>query len=304
MTKLVLATRRSKLALAQSRAFAAELARAAPGVEVTELPIVTQGDVRTDRPLYELGGKGLFVKELEVALLEGRAHFAVHSIKDVPAALPEGLVLGCIPRREDPRDALCARGGATLATLPAGARVGTGSLRRKLELERARPELEVVAIRGNVDTRLGKVDAGELDAVVLALAGLRRLGLEARATDVLEPERSLPAIGQGALGIECRADDEVVRDALARLVCRDTTLAVLAERAVLIAASGDCHTPIAAHAVRCPAEGGDELWLRALLAEPDGTRLRRAERRVPWPSDEHDAHALGLELGRELAARA
>ncbi|MBL8610779.1 MAG: hydroxymethylbilane synthase, partial [Myxococcales bacterium] len=200
--RVVYATRKSALALAQSRAFVARLVASSPGLEVAEEQVVTTGDKIQDRPLSEVGGKGLFVKEIEEALLDGRAHFAVHSIKDVPAELPPGLELVCIPRREDPRDVLVAPRHGTLAALPAGARVGTSSLRRAIALSRARPDLVIGPLRGNVDTRLRKVDAGEHDAIVLARAGLVRLGLEARATDVLAPEISLPAVGQGALGIE------------------------------------------------------------------------------------------------------
>ncbi|XXS73880.1 hydroxymethylbilane synthase [Sorangium sp. So ce131] len=294
--ELTLATRRSALALAQSRAFARALEAAVPGLSLRELEVVTSGDKTQDRPLQDIGGKGLFIKELEEALLDGRADFAVHSIKDVPAELAPALRIACIPAREDPRDALVTRSGAPLAELPAGARIGTSSLRRAVALRAARPDLQIEPVRGNVDTRLRKVADGAFDAIVLALAGLKRLGLEGRATEVLSPEVSLPAIGQGALGIECRVEDARVHDVLARLADDETTVCVTAERAVMAAVEGSCRTPVAAYAVRA----GDALWLRGLLAEPDGTRLRTAERRIAWPGDAREAARLGEELGAQL----
>ena len=297
--KLTLATRRSALALAQSRAFARTLVDASPGLSIEELHVVTSGDKTQDIPLQDIGGKGLFIKELEEALLDGRADFAVHSIKDVPAVIADSLVIAAIPRRDDPRDALVSRSGATLAGLPAGARVGTGSLRRALALRSRRPDLVVEPIRGNVDTRLRKVDEGQFEGVILAFAGLRRLGLEARATEVLAPEVSLPAIGQGALGIECRRDDARTREVLACIVDRETSICVTAERAVMAAVDGNCRTPVAAFAVR---EGGS-MRLRALLAEPDGSNLRTTERLAAWPADEGEAEAIGRDAGEELAGR-
>ncbi|WP_437534200.1 hydroxymethylbilane synthase [Sorangium sp. So ce726] len=295
-TELTLATRRSALALAQSRAFARSLEAAVPDLSLRELEVVTSGDKTQDRSLQDIGGKGLFIKELEEALLDRRADFAVHSIKDVPAEIAPALCLACIPAREDPRDALVTRSGALLAELPAGARVGTSSLRRAVALREARPDLVIEPVRGNVDTRLRKVFDGGFDAVVLALAGLKRLGLEGRATEVLSPEVSLPAIGQGALGIECRTADASVRDVLATLADAETTICVSAERAVMAAVEGSCRTPVAAYAVR----DGDALWLRALLAEPDGSRLRRAERRLSWPRNVRETERIGADLGAEL----
>ena len=297
--KLVLATRRSALALAQSRAFAKTLVSSVPGLSIEELHVVTSGDRTQDKPLQDIGGKGLFIKELEEALLDGRADFAVHSIKDVPAVIADSLFLAAIPRREDPRDALVTRTGARLAELPAGARVGTGSLRRALALRGARPDLVVEPVRGNVDTRLRKVDEGQYDAVVLAFAGLKRLGLEGRATEVLEPGVSLPAIGQGALGIECRRDDGRTAEALAAIVDAETSLCVTAERAVMAAVDGNCRTPVAAFAERA----GDRLRLRALLAEPDGSDLRTTERLVAWPADAAEAERIGKDAGDELVRR-
>lgn len=302
---LTLATRRSALALAQSRAFLGALVARTPGLAVEELQVVTSGDKDQTSRLSDIGGKGLFVKELEEALYARAADLAVHSIKDVPAALAPGLVIGCVPPREDPRDALIGRGGARLADLPQGARVGTSSLRRALCLKRARPDLVIEPLRGNVDTRLRRVDEGAYDAAVLALAGLRRLGLEGRATEVLEPEVSLPAVGQGALGIECREADDEVLAILAPLADAPTWICVAAERAVLSAVGGDCKTPVAAFARRV---GGD-LLLDALLADADGTRLRTGARRVPFPAlpdvtggaaSRDEAERVGRDLGEEL----
>ncbi len=295
--KLVLATRKSALALAQSRAFAASLVAANPGLEVEELHITTSGDRFAQERLQDIGGKGLFVKELEEALYDGRADFAVHSIKDVPAELAPGLSLACIPRREDPRDVLVSRGDKRLAELPQGAKVGTSSMRRALALRESRPDLVIEALRGNVDTRLRRVEEGVFDAIVLAYAGLRRLGLQDRATEVLEPSVSLPAVGQGALGIECRDDDARVRGVLAVLAHEETSICVAAERAFMAAVGGSCRLPVAAHAVR--VEAGIEL--RALVADNDGSRVRRGEKRGPFPADQAAAGAMGAALGRELA---
>jgi hydroxymethylbilane synthase len=294
------ATRRSALALAQCRAFVARLKAAHPGLETTELLVVTTGDRIQDRPLAEVGGKGLFVKEIEEALLERRADFAVHSIKDMPGLVPEGLAITCIPAREDAHDALVAPGHRTLAGLPAGARVGTSSLRRMIALKTARPDLNVLSCRGNVDTRLRKLDAGEFDAIVLARAGLVRLGLEGRATQVLSAELSLPAVGQGALGIECRAGDSAIEALLAPLHDVETATCVAAERGVLVALGGDCKTPMAAHANR----SGARLLLRAFVANPDGSARRDGARDVAWPASESAAREVGLDLGRELSAPA
>ncbi|HLK40989.1 MAG TPA: hydroxymethylbilane synthase [Polyangiaceae bacterium] len=291
------ATRRSALALAQSRAFVARLLAGEAAAALTELQVITTGDRVQDRPLADIGGKGLFVKEIEEALLEGRADFAVHSIKDVPGTLPAGLVIACVPEREDPRDVVVAPRHRTIDALPMGARVGTSSLRRAVSLLARRPDLVISPMRGNVDTRLRKVDGGDCDAIVLARAGLVRLGLVARATEVLEPEVSLPAVGQGALGIECRVDDEATRALLARVHHLDTSIAVAAERGVLVALEGDCKTPLAAHARR--VEG--RLQIAAFVADSGGGRLRRGERDVPWPSSEAEARDVGLSLGKELA---
>jgi hydroxymethylbilane synthase len=296
MPRLTYATRKSPLALAQSRAFAAKLKACHADLELLELLVVTTGDKIQDRPLSEVGGKGLFVKEIEEALLDGRADLAVHSIKDVPGVLPPGLAIGCVPLREDPKDVLVAPRHKTLAALPSGARVGTSSLRRKLSLLLSRPDLEVLPLRGNVDTRLRKLETEELAGIVLARAGLLRLGLGDRATEILSPEVSLPAIGQGALGIEIRAGDGAARDLVARLHDSDTGACVAAERGVLVALGGDCKTPIAAFAER--SEG--KMRFRAFVANPDGSRLRKGARLAAWPANEREATELGLALGREL----
>jgi hydroxymethylbilane synthase len=297
--RLTLATRRSALALAQSRAFARSLADKTPGLAIEELLVVTSGDKTQDKPLQDIGGKGLFIKELEEALLDGRADFAVHSIKDVPAELAPGLAIACVPAREDPRDVLVTRDGMKLADLPPGAKVGTSSLRRVVALRAARPDLVFEPARGNVDTRIRKVHEGQYDAVVLALAGLKRLGWEDRATEILSPDVSLPAIGQGALGIECKDGDDATRAVLAVLTHAETAICVAAERAVMAAVDGSCRLPVAAHATR----EGQELRLRALLADPDGSNLRRGERTAAWPASEGDAAKLGRDLGAELKGR-
>jgi len=294
---LTYATRRSALALAQSRAFVARLRDLDESVKTRELEIVTSGDRIQDRPLAAVGGKGLFVKEIEDALLDRRADFAVHSMKDMPGLVPAGLVIACVPRREDPRDVLVAPRHRTLDALPKGARVGTSSLRRARSLEALRGDLVVVGLRGNVDTRLRKVDEGQCDAIVLARAGLVRLGLGARATEVLTLGASLPAPGQGALGIECREDDAPTRTLLARLHDTETATCVAAERGVLVAVGGDCRTPLGVHAER----SGDLMRLRAFVANLAGAGFFRAERTFPWPSDEAQAARIGRTLGDYLS---
>jgi hydroxymethylbilane synthase len=295
--KVVLATRRSKLALAQARAYVRQLIARNPGLEVEELHVVTSGDRIQDRSLQEIGGKGLFIKEIEEALLEGRADFAVHSIKDVPAELAPGLFLGAIPKREDPRDVLVTRGGG-LDALPHGARIGTSSMRRALQLKMARPDLRTEPLRGNVDTRLRKLEEGAIDAIVLAYAGLRRLDLGARADEVFEPEAMLPAVGQGALGIECREDDARMQALLATTDDVETRIAVEGERAFMRAVGGSCQLPVAAYCVL----GATELTVRGLLADADGSNVRRGERRAARPSDPLEARRVAAALGDELGA--
>ncbi len=307
MPRLVYATRRSALALAQCRAFVARLRAAHPDLELVEEQVVTTGDKIQDRPLSEVGGKGLFVKEIEEALLERRADIAVHSIKDVPATLPDGLAITCIPAREDPRDVLVAPRNGKLADLPPGAKVGTSSLRRAIAIRAARPDLVIVPMRGNVDTRLRKVDAGECDAIVLARAGLVRLGLADRATEILSPDVSLPAVGQGALGIESRTDDDATRSLLAVLADEVTSRCVHAERGVLAALGADCKTPLGAHAERVESNGAVTMRLRAFVAEPGDApgvakRLERHDETIPWPATDEEATALGKRVGDRLVA--
>ncbi|HVJ90694.1 MAG TPA: hydroxymethylbilane synthase [Labilithrix sp.] len=304
MPRLVYATRRSALALAQCRAFVARLAANNPGLELVEEQVVTTGDKIQDRPLSEVGGKGLFVKEIEEALLERRADIAVHSIKDVPATLPEGLAITCIPAREDPRDVLVSPRYRTLAALPKGAKIGTSSLRRAACLLAVRPDLVIVPLRGNVDTRLRKVDAGEADGIILARAGLVRLGLAGRATEIFEPEISLPAVGQGALGIESRIDDVDTRERLSALSDPTTSRAVHAERGVLLALGGDCKTPLAAYAERVEVNGVVSMRLRALIAVSDNvgnaSRIARRDETIAWPESDAEASLFGDRVGRSL----
>jgi hydroxymethylbilane synthase len=293
--RLVVATRKSQLALAQSRAWRLRLEQVT-GMATEELHVTTTGDRVQEVALSSIGGKGLFIKEIEEALLDRRADIAVHSLKDVPAELASSLVLGCIPEREDARDVVVTRTGVRFEALPRGSKVGTSSLRRMSMLRAWRPDLEYVPIRGNVDTRLRKCGDGTVDAIVLAYAGLIRLDLAARATEVLDPSRCLPAIGQGALAIEQRAGDVEVYEIISKLSHSDTTLAVAAERGVMSAVEGSCQTPVAAYAVRSDAR----LFLRGMLADPDGSHARFREVRAEWPASEDAAFALGLSLGREL----
>jgi hydroxymethylbilane synthase len=268
---------------------------AAPGA-LQVVAITTTGDRVRDRPLAELGGKGLFCKEIETALLDKSIDVAVHSMKDLPTWLPVGLTIGAVLAREDARDVLIVRGAGGLESLPQRALVGSASLRRQAQLLARRPDLRVATLRGNVETRLRKLAAGEVDATLLALAGLRRLGIMPAGAVVLAPEAMLPAVGQGAIGIECRADDARTRALLAAIDDPPTSACVGAERALLAALDGSCHTPIAGYA----EADGTELRLRALIARPDGSVCLRAERQGPLI----DGEALGRDAGRELRARA
>jgi len=274
----------------------ATLTAANPGWRAEELHVVTTGDRIQDRPLQQVGGKGLFIKEVEQALLEGTASLAVHSMKDVPAELAEGLVLGCVPQREDARDVAVTRDGRPLSALPSGARVGTSSLRRAVQLRAWRDDLEILPLRGNVDTRLRKCKEGQVDAILLAHAGLRRLGLGQVVTEVLDPELCLPAVGQGALAIELRQADLTACELVAPLHHEETAVAVAAERGVMLAVDGSCQVPVAAWARR----QGERLLLDAMLAEPDGSRLRRIHEEQAWGPSEAEAAAFGVELGRRL----
>ena len=297
---LRIATRKSPLALWQAHHVAERLKQAHAGLEVALVEMSTEGDRFLSAPLSQVGGKGLFVKEIEQALLEGRAEVAVHSLKDMTSQIPAGLALAAVAEREDPRDALVGRTVKRWVELPRAAKVGTSSLRRACQLKEKRPDLEIVPLRGNVQTRLRKLEELELDAAVLALAGLKRLGLEWRATELLEPEVSLPAVGQGVLGIEARADDAETLERLAVLEHPPTRQVVAAERAFLARLEGGCTVPMAAYAVL----DGAELWMRGLIGRPDGTRVVRGERRGPAGSGAAVGEALAEELlqrgGREV----
>ncbi|WP_278182802.1 hydroxymethylbilane synthase [Vibrio misgurnus] len=290
-----IATRQSPLALWQANYVKEALIAAHPGLQVELVTMVTRGDVILDTPLAKVGGKGLFVKELEIAMLEGRADLAVHSMKDVPVDFPPGLGLVTICEREDPRDALVSNHYASLDDLPIGAVVGTCSLRRQSQLKAARPDLVIKELRGNVGTRLNKLDAGEYDAIILAAAGLKRLKLASRIRSFIEPEKSLPAVGQGAVGIECRLDDQRVRALLAPLNHRDSADRVLAERAMNLTLQGGCQVPIGSYALL----DGDQIWLRALVGEPDGSQIVRGEIRGP----RSDAEQLGITLAEQLLSQ-
>ena len=293
LSSLTIATRRSRLALWQAEHVKA-LLEARHKITVKLLPIVTAGDRFLDAPLYKIGGKGLFIKEIEAALLDGRADLAVHSMKDMPAESDEGLALGAIPVREDPTDVFLSREWPSLEALPAGARVGTSSLRRQAQLLHLRPELEVVSLRGNVDTRLRKLKEGRFEAMVLATAGLRRLGLTAPFEQTLGPPAFLSAAGQGALGVQHRADRDDVAGLVAFLDHAPTRVCVTAERAFLAGLGGGCQVPVAAHAL--VAKNGQELALDGLVAEPDGSRIvRRGIRGAA-----HEAAALGAALARAV----
>ncbi len=289
-----IATRKSPLAMWQAEHVAAELKQAHPGLEVELLGMSTQGDKILDTPLAKIGGKGLFVKELEQGMLAGSADIAVHSMKDVPVELPDGLHLPVIMQREDPRDAFVSNNFQGLDELPQGATVGTSSLRRECQLRERRPDLKIAPLRGNVNTRLRKLDEGEFDAIILASAGLIRLGFGQRIADFIEPEQSLPAIGQGAVGIECRVDDARVNALLEPLRHAETALCVSAERAMNHRLMGGCQVPIAGYAIL----QGDELYLRGLVGEPDGSQIIRAETR----GAHQDAEAMGVALANELLA--
>lgn len=297
MIRLVIATRASQLALWQAHHVKAQIEATTPGTSVELLEIKTSGDKILDVPLAKVGGKGLFVKEIEQALVEKRADLAVHSMKDVPAELAPGLVLAAVSAREVPWDALCARTPTTLDDLPKGAVVGTSSMRRQCQLLARRPDLQIKMLRGNVPTRLRKLDEGEFDAVVLAAAGLRRLGLADRITQELGPEISLPAVAQGVLAIEIRDGDAMVRDIVRKAIHDEpTSQKIAAERSFLARMGGSCQTPLAAHAVALP---DDQLRVYGLCGMPDGTRILKAEVTGPL------AHApsLGEQLANQLLAQ-
>ncbi|MGD8912265.1 MAG: hydroxymethylbilane synthase [Candidatus Thiodiazotropha sp.] len=289
---ITIATRKSPLAMWQAEHVAAELKKAHPDIQVELMGMTTQGDKILDTPLAKIGGKGLFIKELEQGLIDGKADIAVHSMKDVPVELPQGLHLPVIMQREDPRDAFVSSRCINIDELPKGACVGTSSLRRQCQLLEQRPDLVIKSLRGNVNTRLRKLDDGEYDAIVLAAAGLKRLGFEDRITALIGPEQSLPAIGQGAVGIECRVDDPLVNEMIAPLHDPLTAYCVEAERAMNQRLSGGCQVPIAGYAM---LESGN-LWLRGLVGEPDGSRVIRGE----VEGTVQEANAMGEGLAERL----
>ncbi|WP_410677837.1 hydroxymethylbilane synthase [Avibacterium paragallinarum] len=291
-TLLKIATRRSPLALWQANYIKDRLTQLYPHLQVELIPMVTKGDVILDTPLAKIGGKGLFVKELENALLTGEADIAVHSMKDVPMTFPAGLGLSVICKREDPRDAFVSNTYHTLAELPAGAVVGTSSLRRQCQLKALRPDLKIQSLRGNVGTRLSKLDNGDYDAIILAAAGLIRLEMADRIASFIDTETSLPAAGQGAVGIECRLDDVAVQQLLAPLADPETTACVLAERAMNHHLQGGCQVPIGGYAV----VRGDQLYLKALVGKVDGSQIIRAEAQ----SAVQNSHQLGVQVAERL----
>lgn len=300
VTKIRLGTRKSPLALAQAKEVAELLAQswpalAAPGA-VEIVPMMTSGDAFTGRPLSQEGGKGLFTKEIEEALLGQRIDIAVHSMKDMPTMLPDGLTIGCMLEREDPRDMLVGEGLRDLSGLPQGAVFGTSSLRRAAMLRLYRPDLKIVPFRGNVETRLKKLAEGQAQATMLAMAGLNRLHRHDVPGHPLPWEEFLPAVAQGAIGVECRADDEPVLEALAPLAHIETEIAVLCERAFLSALDGSCRTPIAGYAT----VEGDAISFRGLILKPDGSQHHSIE--VSGPA--HEAQQLGMHAGEALLAKA
>jgi hydroxymethylbilane synthase len=290
-----IATRKSPLALWQAEHVAERLERTFPGCRTELVKMSTQGDKILDAPLAKIGGKGLFVKELEQGMLEGLADIAVHSMKDVPVEFPEGLHLAAILTREDPTDAFVSNHYAALQDLPVNARIGTSSLRRQCQIKELYPEAEILPLRGNVNTRLSKLDAGEYDAVILASAGLKRLGMAGRITQCLDTSISLPAIGQGAIGIECRSGDQEINEMLAALHDSETGLCVTAERAMNARLNGGCQVPIAGFA---QLQDG-RLFMRGLVGSPDGSVIYRAERIGSLDK----AEAIGKIIAEDLLAQ-
>lgn len=292
---LKIATRKSPLALWQAEYVKARLLAEHPGLEIELVTMTTKGDRILDTPLAMIGGKGLFVKELEQGMMAGDADIAVHSMKDVPMELPEGFVLPVICERESPFDAFVSHQYDNIASLPQGAKVGTSSLRRSSQLLHHRPDLNILSLRGNVQTRLSKLDAGEFDAIILASAGLLRLEMEDRIRDRIAPEFMLPAVGQGAVGIECREGDTQTLSIISCLNDQDTNIRVTAERAFNHRLEGGCQVPIAAFALL----EGDQIWLRGLVASTDGKEVLFAEKRAPLK----EAEKLGDELAQELLSQ-
>lgn len=297
LTKKIIriATRQSPLALWQAEHVATLLQQHFPEVQTELVKMLTRGDKLLDSPLAKIGGKGLFVKELEQGMLEGIADMAVHSMKDVPVSFPDGLHLAAILPREDPRDAFISNHYACFADVPLTARIGTSSLRRQCQIKTFLPDAEIIALRGNVNTRLAKLNAGDYDAIILAAAGLKRLGMAERITNCLDTAVSLPACGQGAIGIECRTDNNEINELLARLHDRDTGLCVTAERAMNRRLNGGCQVPIAGFAQL----QGEQVNLRGLVGSPDGELIYRSERSGYW----QDAEAIGYAVADDLLAQ-
>lgn len=293
--KIVIATRASRLALWQAEHVRDRLKALYPQCEVELLSMSTKGDRILDRSLSKIGGKGLFIKELETAILDGRADIAVHSLKDVPYDMPEPFALPVIMERDDPRDAFVSNNYDSLADMPEGAIVGTSSLRRESQIRERFPHLVIKPLRGNLDTRLGKLDAGEYDGIILATVGLRRLGLEARIRSSISVDESLPSAGQGALGIEIHEDREDLKQWLAPLICQNSAYRAEAERAVTRVLGGSCQVPLAAYSV---IEEG-QIWVRALVSEPDASVVYKAELRGPVKQ----AQQIGREVGLDLIAQ-
>jgi hydroxymethylbilane synthase len=297
MTTVRIATRESALALWQAEYVKAQLEHFHQDINVVLVPMTTKGDIWLDTPLAKIGGKGLFVKELEVAMLEGRADIAVHSMKDVPVDFPDGLGLEVICPREDPRDAFVSNTYANLSELPQGAIVGTSSLRRQCQLKAQRPDLDIRDLRGNVNTRLRKLDEGQYEAIILASAGLIRLKMSERIAQYIEPEEMLPANGQGAVGIECRVNDDIIKTLLAPLECNTTRIRVLTERAMNKALEGGCQVPIASYSVI--SADGKNVHLRGLVGAIDGSEMIESE--ITGPVEQGEA--LGNTLAQELLSR-
>jgi len=297
MTTVRIATRESALALWQAEYVKAQLEHFHQDINVVLVPMTTKGDIWLDTPLAKIGGKGLFVKELEVAMLEGRADIAVHSMKDVPVDFPDGLGLEVICPREDPRDAFVSNTYGNLSDLPQGAIVGTSSLRRQCQLKAKRPDLDIRDLRGNVNTRLRKLDEGQYDAIILASAGLIRLKMSDRIAQYIEPEEMLPANGQGAVGIECRVDDDIIKTLLAPLECNTTRIRVLTERAMNKALEGGCQVPIASYSVI--SADGKNVHLRGLVGAIDGSEMIESE--ITGPVEQGET--LGNTLAQELLSR-
>lgn len=290
-----IATRKSPLALWQAEYVASQLEKAFPEIKTELVTMVTRGDKILDAPLAKVGGKGLFVKELEQGMLEGSADIAVHSMKDVPVEFPEGLHLAVVLEREDPRDAFVSNHYASINDLPENPKIGTCSLRRQCQIKEKLPNAEILPLRGNVNTRLAKLDAGEFDAIILASAGLKRLGMGDRITECIDSTLSLPAIGQGAIGIECRSDDVEINQILDVLADENTTIRIAAERAMNTRLNGGCQVPIAGFA----EIQGDKLWMRGLVGNPDGSLIYRSEK----TGDIKDAAAIGIAVADDLLAQ-